>query len=220
MAIGSLSMPVQMYLLAYDTVKPRLTARLQLPYVVRAAALTELVQRGLLSERDAAVLPVLDARTGDAVLDGLLDLIQESRPRGWRDWAAARAGVTLDAVRRELTASGYLHGVRQRALWVFPYTDYVLDRPDFVDSLRTELLPALHGNGPLDEVSVRDAALIALAGEGGLHTLVSAGERRTYRRRIEQLAERSGDAEPAAPHLVHEVRRSMVQAIASVSAAM
>ncbi|MBC9713602.1 GPP34 family phosphoprotein [Streptomyces sp. TRM66268-LWL] len=217
MAHGSLPLPVQLYLLAYDTTKPRLTATLQLPFLVRAAALTELVQCGLLTERDGAVRVVDDACTGDPVLDGVLELIAASRPRPWRAWVAVRSGATLDAVRRQLVLSGYLRGTRRRALGVFAYTEYELDRAGFVEDLRAELRWVLHGSEPVDEVSVRDAALLSLAAAGGLRTVVGAGERRTYRERIEQLAERSAATDPAPRAIVREVRRAMVLAIASVT---
>ncbi|MFI6938286.1 GPP34 family phosphoprotein [Streptomyces sp. NPDC050418] len=210
--MGSLSLPVQLYLLAYDTTQLRLTGTLQLPYLVRAGALTELVQQGNLVDRDGTARVVEDARTGDPVLDGVLDLIGASRPRSWRAWAAMRTGHTLAAVRGQLAQGGYLRTARRRSLGVFPYTEYALDRADFVDSLRAELLGALRGRSPLDEVSRRDATLIALCAAAGLRTLAPA---RDHRERLTRLAERSGAGAPG--RAVQEVRRSMVLAIASVT---
>ncbi len=158
---------------------------------------------------------VEDARTGDPVLDGVLELIAASRPRSWRAWAAVRTGLTLDAVRRELAVSGYLRTARRRSLGLFPYTEYALDRADFVDSLRAELLGTLYGPCLLDEVSRRDAALIALCAAAGMRTPDPA---RDHGARLAGLAERSGAGTPG--RAVQEVRRSMVLAIASTTGAL
>lgn len=89
MPTGSLSLPARLYLLAWDTTKLKVTDAAHLPHLVRAGALTELAQRGLLADVDGIATPTdPDAQTGDPVLDGLLELVEESRPHRWKTWSA------------------------------------------------------------------------------------------------------------------------------------
>ncbi|MDF3302132.1 GOLPH3/VPS74 family protein [Streptomyces tropicalis] len=216
---GSLSLPARLYLLAWDTGRMRVTGTAHLHHLVRAGALTELAQRGLLVDDDGVATPVdLDARTGDAVLDGLLDLVRESRPRRWKTWVTLRARSTLVAVREQLAAEGFLRAERRRVLGVFPSVEYRPERAAVVDALREEARRVLQGPLPVAEVSDRDAAVVALAAAAGLRTLVPGRERRRHKERIEALTERSGAAAPALRRVVREVRMAMAAAAASASA--
>ncbi|WP_112469954.1 GOLPH3/VPS74 family protein [Streptomyces triticisoli] len=216
---GSLSLPARLYLLAWDTAPPQLSGAGELHHLVRAGALTELAQRGLLVDDDGIATPVdLDAITGDPVLDGLLDLVRESRPRRWRSWVTLRARLTLVAVREQLAAEGYLRAEKRRVLGVFPSVDHVLERVAVVDALREEARRVLEGSRPAALVPERDAAVVALAAAAGLRTLVSATDRRRHRQRIEELTERSGAAAPALRRVVREVRTAVVVAATAASA--
>ncbi|MER6983797.1 GPP34 family phosphoprotein, partial [Streptomyces carpinensis] len=138
-ASARLSLPARLHLLAWDTTRLRLTGAALLPHLVRAGALTELAQRGLLVDDEGIATPVdPDSRTGDAVLDGLLDLVRESRPRRWRSWVAPWARSTLVAVREQLTADGYLRAEKRRFLGILPPADHVLDRVAAANALREE----------------------------------------------------------------------------------
>ncbi|GGX96069.1 GOLPH3/VPS74 family protein [Streptomyces minutiscleroticus] len=216
---GSLSLPARLYLLAWDTTRLKVTGGTHLHHLVRAGALTELAQRGLLADRDGVATPLdPDARTGDTVLDGLLELIEESRPRKWKTWVTSRARVTLDAVRAQLTADGYLRAEKRRALGLFPTVDYVLERVAVVDALREEACRVLEGAGPVSEVSERDAALVALAAAAELRSVVPGRARRRHKERIEELTGRSGAAAPALKKVVQEVRTAVVVAVTAASA--
>ncbi|MFJ3338766.1 GPP34 family phosphoprotein [Streptomyces sp. NPDC086766] len=216
---GSLSLPARLYLLAWDTARMRITGTAHLHHLVRAGALTELAQRGLLLDDDGIATPVdLDARTGDAVLDGLLDLVRESLPRRWRTWVTLRARHTLVAVREQLAAEGYLRAEKRRVLGVFPSVEYALERVAVVDALREEAREVLGGSLPVAAVSEREAAVVALAAAAGLRTLASGRDRRRHRERIEELTERSGAAAPALRRVVREVRTAMTAAAAAASA--
>ncbi|MFI1168972.1 GPP34 family phosphoprotein [Streptomyces sp. NPDC020801] len=216
---GSLSLPARLYLLAWDTTRLRITGAAHLHHLVRAGALTELAQRGLLVDDDGIATPVdLDARTGDAVLDGLLDLVRESRPRRWKTWVTLRARFTLVAVREQLAAEGYLRAEKRRVFGIFPSVEYALERVAVVDALREEARQVLEGALPAVRVSERDAAVVALAAAAELRTLVPGRDRRRHRRRIEELTERSGAAAPALRGVVHEVRTAVVVAAAAASA--
>ncbi|MFD3314632.1 GPP34 family phosphoprotein [Streptomyces sp. NPDC058694] len=208
---GSLSLPARLYLLAWDTTKLKVTDAAHLPHIVRAGALTELAQRGLLADVDGIATPTdPDAQTGDPVLDGLLELVEESRPHRWKTWVGLRARVTLEAVREQLAADGYLRAEKTRVLGVFPSVEYEIDRVAAVDRLREEAREVLEGPGPVEEVPERDAALVALAAGAELRTLLSGKEQRQYKQRIEDLAERSGATTPALKKAVQEVRSAVV----------
>ncbi|WP_405571215.1 GPP34 family phosphoprotein [Streptomyces phaeochromogenes] len=211
MPTGSLSLPARLYLLAWDTTKLKVTDAAHLPHIVRAGALTELAQRGLLTDVDGIATPTdPDAQTGDPVLDGLLELVEESRPHRWKTWVGLRARVTLDAVRAQLAADGYLRAEKTRVLGVFPSVEYEIDRVAVVDALRAEAREVLEGPVPVEEVPEQDAALVALAAGAELRTLLSGKEQRQYKQRIEDLVERSGATTPALKKAVQEVRSAVV----------
>ena len=210
---GSLSLPARLYLLAWDTTKLKVTGATHLPHLVRAGALTELAQRGLLADADGIAKPTdPDGRTGDPVLDGLLELVEESRPHTWKTWVGLRARVTLDAVQAQLAADGYLRAEKTRVLGVFPSVEYEVDRVPMVDRLREEARQVLEGPLPVEDVSERDAALVALAAGAELRTLLSGKEQREYKQRVEALAARSGAATPALKQAVQEVRSAVAVA--------
>lgn len=217
---GSLSLPARLYLLAWDITRPEATGAAQPHHLVRAGALVELAQRGLLTDDDGIATPVdLDASAGDAVLDGLLELVRESRPHGWRTWVTLRARVTLEAVREQLTADGYLRAEKHRVLGIFPTVEYVLDREAAVEALREETRQVLQGALPVGEVSERDAAVAALAGTVRLRTLAPGKDPAPgYGQRSDApaaLTDRAGAATPALGKVVREVRAALAAAEAS-----
>ncbi|MFI6334174.1 GPP34 family phosphoprotein [Streptomyces sp. NPDC050535] len=216
---GSLSLPARLYLLSWDTAKLKVTGATHLHHLVRAGALTELAQRGLLSDVEGIATPVdPDAHTGDLVLDGLLELIEESRPRKWKAWVTLRARVTLDAVRAQLAAEGYLRAEKKRVLGLFPSVEYELDRVSAVDALREDARRVLAGPEPVADVSERAAAVVALAAAAELRTLMSGKDRKLHKDRIERLTERSGAAAPALKKVIQEVRTAMIVVVTTGAA--
>ncbi|WP_405905587.1 GPP34 family phosphoprotein [Streptomyces sp. NBC_00828] len=215
----SLSLPARLYLLSWDTEKLKVTGATDLHHLVRAGALTELAQRGLLADVEGIATPVdPDAHTGDLVLDGLLELVEESRPRKWKAWVTLRARVTLDAVRAQLVAEGYLRAEKKRVLGLFPSVEYQLARVSAVDGLRAEARQVLVGPVPVADVSDRDAALVALAAAAELRTLLPGKDRKLYKDRIEELTERSGAAAPALKKVIQEVRTAVMVAVTAGAA--
>jgi hypothetical protein len=189
-----------------------------LHHLVRAGALAELARRGLLVDDDGIATPLdPDAHTGDPVLDGLLELVSESRPRKWKTWVTLHAGVTLDAVRARLTAEGYLRVVKKRVFGLFPSVDYELARVPAVEELREAAREVLAGPVPVAEVSGRDAALVALAVAAELPTLASAEERELYKERIEALTERGNAVAPALREVIEEVRTAVIVAVTTAT---
>ncbi|MFJ4770037.1 GPP34 family phosphoprotein [Streptomyces uncialis] len=219
MPFGPLSLPARLYLLSWDTTRLKITGASQLHYLVRAGALTELAQRGLLVDDEGVVRPAdPDARAGDTVLDGLLELIGQSTPRKWKSWVGSRARVTLDAVREQLVAEGHLGVDRKRVLGVFPSVDHTLERPAVVDALREDARCVLVGTAPVEDVPARDAALVALAVAGEVRTLASAKEYRAHKARAEALTARSGAAAPALRKVIQELRTALVVTTTTVVA--
>lgn len=183
---GSLSLPARLCLLAWDPTGAEAGAA----HLVRAGALTELVRCGLLTDEDGIPTPAdLDSLTGDAVLDGLLELVRESMPHRWRAWVGLHARVTADAVREQLTADGWLRAEKKRVLGVFPSVEHVLEREDAVAVLRQEARDVWRGRG---EVSEQEAAAVALAAAAGVRGLVPDGDREQLKGRVEELVGRSG----------------------------
>ncbi|PTH90069.1 GPP34 family phosphoprotein [Streptomyces sp. A244] len=200
MPIGPLTLPARLCLLAWDTARPAAGSTAHRPGPARAGALVELARRGLLTDDDGIVTPVdLDTATGDAVLDGLLELVRESCPHPWRTWVTLRARVTLDAVREQLVAEGYLRAEKRRVLGVFPSVEYALERRAAVEVLREETRQVLRGPLPVAGISERDAALAVLAAAAGLFGDSAPG------RRAEELAERAAAATPGLGEILREL---------------
>ncbi|MDQ0752746.1 hypothetical protein QF034_006977 [Streptomyces africanus] len=204
---GPLSLPARLCLLAWAPARPPGTGTAQLSGPVRAGALTELARHGLLVDEDGIATPVdLDSRTGDAVLDGLLDLVRESCPHRWRTWVTLRSRVTLDAVREQLVAQGYLRAEKKRVLGVFPSVEYALERVAAAEALREETRRTLRGPRPVAQVSERDAAVATLAASAELVPAEDAG---AHERRVRELAERAVASAPGLAEIVGEIRTAL-----------
>lgn len=86
------TLPGRLYLLAYDPERERVTGGRNLDLLLRAAALTDLLRRGLL--RDEGGKPVVTGPPPaglDPVLAEQLTLIADSRPHRWQHWIQRRA---------------------------------------------------------------------------------------------------------------------------------
>lgn len=219
MPYGSLSLPARIFLLAWDTGRNRITGAPDLHYAVRACALAELAQRGLVSDVDGIVTPVFGARTGDQGLDVVLELIEESRPRTWRAWITHKASYTRDRVRDHLAAEGYLRTEHTRVFGIFPSRRYELERAGCVEVLHAEALAVLRGPAPVTEVTPGDAALVVCAATGKLRGVISGKDRRQYRDRLDALTDRSGAPAPRLPELMRALRKALASAVSSAEAA-
>ncbi|MFF1730528.1 GPP34 family phosphoprotein [Streptomyces sp. NPDC058247] len=215
---GSLSLPARLFLLGFDTEKGRVSGAPDIELAVRAAALVELARRRIISDVDGVVTPVFDARTGDPVLDELMELAEESRPRGWRTWIGYRSRATLDTVRRQLASEGYLSAERKRVLGLFPVTRYGLERAGYVEVLRAEVLGALEGGGPVGRVDEDDAALAVLAATGKLRKLIPGKARRTHKVRLDQLTVRAGGISPELRQALGDIRAALAAAVRAAEA--
>ncbi|GAA5025084.1 GOLPH3/VPS74 family protein [Streptomyces siamensis] len=210
---GPLSLPARLYLLAQDPGEPGLGDTPGLDRLVRAGALADLAGRGLLVDDGGIVTPAdADSRSGDTVLDELLELVAESRPRTWPEWVSSRARLTLDAVRAQLAAEGYLRAERRRVLGLFSSVDYGLARVSAVEALHARARQVLVGPQPAAEVPGRDAALVVLAAAAGLRTPGPPDRRQVPPGRVDELAGRAGAEAPALMKAVREVRDALAVA--------
>jgi len=192
---GPLSLPARLCLLAWDAVPSR-----QAP-VVRAGALAALARRGLLADDDGIATPLdLDSRTGDAVLDGLLELVTESRPHRWSVWVTLHARYTLDAVREQLVAEGVLRAEKHRVLGLFPSVEHVVSDARRFRSLRREAGDILAG--PPETVPEPTATTLTLALAAGLLPPPSPS-------RAEALAHRATTVSPAYEAILQELRAAL-----------
>ncbi|MEC4017506.1 GOLPH3/VPS74 family protein [Streptomyces sp. H27-D2] len=212
---GPLSLAAKLYLLAWDTERLALTSTSYLAQLVRAGALTELAQRGLLLDADGVAKPVDDANTGDPVLDKLLELIGESRPQSWKTWVGRQPRFTLDEVCDQLASAGYLRVETKRLLGLFPRRTIRLERSGVpvVEELRGGAQRVLHSSGDVAEVPVQDAALVALAAAGELRTVLSAREAKDRAARIDTLAERGAATAPELRKVISELRTALTVAV-------
>jgi len=198
------SLPAQLYLLAYDPRKERLTARTQLGYLMRAAALTELRLGGHIADEGRRVRVANPGGVADPVLAGVLREVADSRPRSWTSWVRRGDRRTRRAVRDQLATGGWIRVEPRRVLGIFPTTRITIRDPLVIARLTDRLGAALRGSDP----EPRAAALVALAAAGELRTVLPRAKAREYKRRIADLSERTGPAVPALRRVIQQLRTS------------
>ncbi|SCK21045.1 Golgi phosphoprotein 3 (GPP34) [Streptomyces sp. WMMB 322] len=212
---GRLSLPAELYLLACDTEKQRLTKTDVLGSVLRAAVLVELTDRGCLTDEDGKVRTVGDKRTGDPLLDeALRGIAAERRPRKWKVLVQRDRKQTFQAVERQLEKTRMIR--IERRTW-FPDTVVVKDTA-LARRLNGEAVETLTGGRPVEQFSTRQAALTALAAVGGFPTVTSGKDRREHKDRIKALTERAGEAGPALDKALKEMQIATATAIGTAAA--
>ncbi|MFI9645385.1 GPP34 family phosphoprotein [Streptomyces sp. NPDC052040] len=219
------SLPARLYLLCCDPGRAGSGHDPALARLVRSGALAELAGRGLLTGTDGADGVVeprdLDAHSGDPALDGLLELVMESRPRPWASWVTCYAGVTLDAVRAQLTAAGLLRADRGKGFGLLRPVRYEPVRAQPVRELQRRARHTLTGPGPVTAVSGDDAVLAVLAVAGGVCTVtgpadrVCPGDCACHGDRVEALTEHAARAVPP----LKEIVRGLWSAVSGPGAA-
>ncbi|MEU0243226.1 GPP34 family phosphoprotein [Streptomyces sp. NPDC006235] len=210
---GPLLLPARLCLLAWDPAPPAGTGTAHLSGPVRAGALVELARHGLLVDEDGIATPAdLDSGTGDAVLDGLLELVRESCPHPWRTWVTLYSRVTADAVREQLVTEGFLRAEKKRVLGVFPSVEYALDRTAAVEALREETRQVLRGPRPVAQISEREAAVATLAAAAELLPEEDVG---AHVQRVRELEERAVASVPGLGEIVREIGTALATATAT-----
>jgi hypothetical protein len=200
------SLPAQMYLLAYDSDKNRLTARSQLGLILRAAALTELYLTDRLTDESGHPRAVDGRPTGDPLLDDLVRQIADHRPRSWHRWIGRQENSTLRAVRDRLEADQVIKVDHRRLL---PDKVELRDRhavQRYADTVRAALQrsPA--------RADARTASTLALAARGEVKTIVSRRERREHRQRLDEFAVYTGPVADALRKAIRTKRAAAASA--------
>lgn len=204
------SLPAQLYLLCYDSRKQRVRTNSQFPYLVRAAALTDLLLSGRIADERGKVRVVTKDKLVDPVLDGLLNQIAQSRPRSWRYWISKGGRATAQAVRNELEMERWVRVERHQPFLIFRMSYVRVRDTRVVKRLTVQVDGAL--TGPMSRVGEREAALVALAAAGEIGTVLPRAKRRAYKQRITQLTERGGPATPALRKVIQELHAASVAA--------
>ncbi|MFI1767576.1 GPP34 family phosphoprotein [Streptomyces sp. NPDC020800] len=187
-----------MYLLAHDDAAEGPYDRSRTELLVRAAALVDLALRGRLGEDGGTVTVSGTEPTGDPVLDGIL---RDAAGHGWKDLVRRHRRRTLTEVEDRLAAAGLL---TVKA----PRTRFGTRRLTVTDravpaAFRARVSAALHGDSPAREVPAADAVLLALAAAGGVRSVVSRQDQKTFRARIDAC---TGSLAALAPGLEKAVR--------------
>ncbi|MEV7599085.1 GPP34 family phosphoprotein [Kitasatospora sp. NPDC089797] len=184
------NLPEKLYLLACDPERGRPTRATDLDLALRAAALTELLRRGLIRDDGRHPAPV------DAVADGLdplsaalLEQIRQGRRRTWRSWIGRQRG-SVRVVRDGLAAAGRIRVEEHRLLGLFPVARVTLREPRVRKALAAGVESAL--TGPFSRVDPADAALVALVDAARLGSVLAWRRRREHRARIDKLAPAAG----------------------------
>nr|WP_202487646.1 GPP34 family phosphoprotein [Streptomyces sp. SID8354] len=196
-----------MYLLAHDGAEgPYDRSRTEL--LVRAAALVDLALRGRLREDGGTVTVSGTEPTGDPVLDGVLRDAADGH--GWKQLVRRHRKRTLTEVEDRLAAKGLLTVEA-------PRTRFGTRRLTVTDgavpaALRARVSTVLHGNGSVQEIPAADTALLALAAAGGIRSVVSRQDQKTFRDRIGAC---TGSLAALAPGLEKTVRALPMTMIAA-----
>jgi Golgi phosphoprotein 3 (GPP34) len=190
--------PANMYLLAYDLQKDRLSQRAWLDYLVRGAALAELLAEGFVVEEDGAVRTLPTARPADEVLDQALRDVEQQRPRGWRALLHQSRG-TMDAVSGQLLRAGV---TRPRGRGV-----EAVDRAA-VDALQRSARALLQEDGDVAGAEVDECALAALASVVPLRTVLKSRPTRRDRQRVVTLTRRVAAVVPGFERLIEQMHHT------------
>jgi hypothetical protein len=201
-SVPAKSLPAMLYLLSIDVDKEKVPDRTKIGWVLRSAALFELVLRGNLTDVNGKAHLAGEAAADDPVLDLVLGEIATDRDRRWSHWIRHHASGTLTAVEDQLMSTGAIK-LQRRAL--------LGDKVEVVDQaahsqLRQRVLATLTGGAPIERLDVNDVALTELAAYGDVSTAIPHKERRAHKDRLKALTDHVGAGAPVLKKLVNEIR--------------
>ncbi|NRQ30976.1 GPP34 family phosphoprotein [Nonomuraea sp. NN258] len=178
------------FLLAFDLRKEKLTQRGRLGYLLRAAALAELLLAGNLSDESGKAR----ARTAPAAAPGSLPAviwaqISDSPPHSWKRWVRKDHGKAVRVVCDELAAARLVRVERRRIL-LFP-VERITPRKAYLSRRLAERVVRAYRDGrPVGHLEQDVRVLAALAAAAGLKTVIPSWlEMRQRQDRIKQLSE-------------------------------
>jgi hypothetical protein len=190
----------QVYLLAYNIDRHKLTCNGYLGYVLRAAALTELLRLGALSDADGKAKPT-GVRVADPVLaDVLRDLADAPKLKSWAHWVRRAQTPMFRAVQQRLVDARLISTERYRWLGLFPATRVKVRQHRLIRELRSTVSRTLGGGS----AHPQEAALTALAAIGEIRIAISRAQARERKQRIEHLAGQAGPALPALRKVIRD----------------
>ncbi|MBR8741063.1 GPP34 family phosphoprotein [Nocardiopsis sp. MG754419] len=182
-----LNLPQRLYLLGYDVDRgrPDPVGNAQRGRLLCAAAVVDLIGRGLLRERDGRVERTLSSRTpDDRLLSLVLSGVPSHRPRHWVDLVHRRMVESEEHVRDGLAARGVITVGGRRILGLFPSRTITLTDADRVRGLHARTRAAVVEEHDVAAVDGEDLALAVIASEGEIQTAFTARERWDHRRTL------------------------------------
>ncbi|MEV0186206.1 GPP34 family phosphoprotein [Streptomyces sp. NPDC050625] len=200
-------LPCVMYLLAYDAAAEGPYDRARAELLIRAAALIDLALLGRLGEDGGTVTVSGTEPTGNPVLDRVL---HDAAGHGWKDLVRRHRKRTLTEVEDRLAAMGVLT-VREPRPRFGTRRLTVTDRAAPA-ALRARVCTALHGDDPVREIPAAAAALLALAAAGGVRSVVSRQDQKTFRARIDACTGCLGALAPGLERAVRALPMTMIAA--------
>ncbi|WP_438291061.1 GOLPH3/VPS74 family protein [Streptomyces sp. HUAS TT7] len=198
----------RMYLAAYDTAAKALYDRTRTGFLLRVAVLAELASLGRIADSAGEVRVTDSGRTGDPVLDLVLDGIGAHR-RTWKAWVRSDRRETLVAVEDRLAALGLIT-VEERPVFARAARREVAVREATgVRALQAGLTELLRSRGPVEPY---DAVVLALASAGGVRHVVSRADARAHKDRLDALTGRLDAIAPALGRTVRGLGTTLVAA--------
>ncbi|QVQ53785.1 GPP34 family phosphoprotein [Spiractinospora alimapuensis] len=203
-----LTLPQRLYLLSYDLDRKRFDSvstgyRGQL---LSAAALAELTVGGWLHGPDGSAVRTPSPPPVDPFLAAILSDIPPDRPRHMITALYLRMAEAEKLVQGELLARGAVTVTRGRALGLFPTRTVTLNHPERVAALREETREVLLGGRDAATAPFEDIAMIVIAAEADVWSLVGPKERSRYRATLTLLQRRFDEA---APELRNAIRTAV-----------
>ncbi|TDE43406.1 GPP34 family phosphoprotein [Nonomuraea mesophila] len=196
------SLPQAAFLLAFDLRRERLANRSELRYLLRAAALAELLVAGNLTDDAGKARAVVAPVDPGPLQAAVWEQISSSPPRSWRHWIGKDRANAFRLVRDELVAARLIRVERRRVL-LFPVERITLRRPYLSRRLAERVSRAATGGRSVNRLDQDVRILAALAAAAKLKMMPPEREQRRHgRQRIEQLAE---PVEPVATALRQNV---------------
>ncbi|WP_431928104.1 GOLPH3/VPS74 family protein [Nonomuraea jabiensis] len=181
------SPPRSAFLLAFDLRKQRPANRHELGYLLRAAALAELMTEGSLVDESGKARAVTAPADPGPLQAAVWEQIAGSPPRSWRRWIRKDHSQAYRLVRDELEAARLIRVERHRVL-LFPVERVTPRKPYLSRRLAEHVARAVHGGRPVSRLSPDVRVLAALAAAARLPTVLPGREWRRHRHRIEELS--------------------------------
>ncbi|MFD8421690.1 GPP34 family phosphoprotein [Streptomyces sp. NPDC059466] len=200
-------LPSLVYVLAYDDSAQGPYDRARTELLVRAAVLIDLALRGRLREDGGTVIVSGTQPTGSPVLDAAL---RDAAGHGWKQLLRHRRGRTLSEVEDRLAGAGLLTVKEPRTR--FGSRQLILTDRAVPAALRVRVSAVLHGEGCVREIPAADAALLALAAAGGIRSIVSRQDQKTFRARIDACTGRLATLAPGLEKAVRALPMTMIAA--------